>query len=142
MTAAENKELVRRYLEEVVSGGRAGAADDLVHPDIVFTSPYTPEPLRGREAFMQMIAGLRASFPDLRIDEHDAIAEDDRVATRWTARGTHAGAPFAGIAATGRHVSITGMSIYRIQDRRIVEGWVNDDTLAMMTQLGAIPVPH
>lgn len=139
MSADGNKQIVRRYLEQVVSAGDARAAEELVAPEVVFTSPYTPEPTRGLHAFRQMITSLRASFPDLRIEEHDVIAEDDRVATRWTASGTHTGAPFAGIPTSGRRFSITGISIYRVRNGRIIEGWVNDDSLGMMSQLGAIP---
>jgi len=86
-----------------------------------------------------MIDGLRASFPDLRIVEHDMLAEDDRVASRWTASGTHTGVPFGAAPASGRRFAISGMSVYRLRDGRIVEGWVNDDNLGMPTQLGLRP---
>lgn len=141
MTTADNKALVRRYLEEVVSRGNLAAADQLVAADVVFTSPYTPEPIRDLAGFKQMIGGLHSAFPDMRLDEEDVIAEGDRVASRWVVRGTHQG-EFMGLPPTGRQFAITGMSIYRIAGGKIVEGWVNDDSLGMLQQLGVIPAPE
>lgn len=67
------------------------------------------------------------------------------MASRWIAGGTHTGEAFAGLTATGcRAFRISGMGIYRVRDGKIVEGWVNDDTLGMASQLGmvrpAVPV--
>ena len=141
MSAEKNKQLVRSYLDRVVSRGDQTAMSELVSETLVFTSPYTPQPVQGRHGFVQMIAGLRASFPDLKIVEHDTVGEGDLVAARWTASGTHTGAPFAGRSATGNRFEISGMSFYRVRDGHIVEGWVCDDTLGMLTQLGVVPQP-
>jgi predicted ester cyclase len=139
MSIEQNKAIVRRYLDRVVSHGDPAVAEQVVAPGVVFTSPYTAEPARGREAFLAMITGLRSAFPDLSLAEHAVLGEGDLVATRWTASGTHTGGPFGGLAPTGRRFAITGMSMYRVADGRIVEGWVNDDSLAMLRQLGALP---
>jgi steroid delta-isomerase-like uncharacterized protein len=136
------KNVVREYLRRAISGGDVEAYEDLCDPDIVFTSPYSPQPLRGLEAFRNTFLAMKEAFGDFRIDEHAAIAEGDLVATRWTASGTHTGPSFAGLPpATGRRFEITGMSFYRVRDGRITEGWVNDDTLSMATQLGLMPAP-
>lgn len=136
------KETVHRYLQEVVGGGNLVVADELIHEALVFTSPYTPEPTRTREAFIQMITGIHAAFPDFYLDEEEILCEGDLVASRWVAGGTHTGADFAGLPATGRAFRITGMSIYRVLDGRVIEGWVNDDTLGMASQLGLVPAPQ
>jgi steroid delta-isomerase-like uncharacterized protein len=140
MSAEQNKAIVRRYFEQVVNGNDRAAAEQLVAPDLVFTSPYTPAPTRDRASFLGMIGMLHAAFPDLTLVERDAVAEGDRVATRWTVSGTHRG-EFMGLPATGRRFTITGMSIYRVAGGKIVEGWVNDDSLGMLQQLGALPAP-
>jgi steroid delta-isomerase-like uncharacterized protein len=142
MSVERSKEVVRSYLEQVVSAGNMSKADALVAADVVFISPYTPEPIRGREGLKQMIAGLHAAFPDFRLEEEEGLAEGELVASRWTAGGTHSGAAFAGLPASGRSFRITGMSIYRVRDGRIVAGWVNDDTLGMAMQLGLARVPE
>ena len=136
--AESPRSVVHRYLEQAVSGGDSAAIDALVAPDVVFTSPYTPEPIRGIEGFRQMIAMLHAAFPDLRIHEAEALAEGETVASRWTATGTHRG-EFMGAPPTGRSFRITGISMYRVRGGRIAEGWVNDDSLGMMRQLGLLP---
>ena len=141
MTVVQNKEIVRSYLEQYVSKGDRAAADDLVDERVVFASPYSPAPVHGRDAFCAMIDGLRAAMPDLSITEHDLIAEGDLVAARWTASGTHTGTDFAGQSANGRTFEISGMSFYRVAAGRIVEGWVNDDSLGMLSQLGLLPTP-
>ncbi len=139
MSVEQNKTVVRRYLEEAVSKGSVSAIETCVSPHIVFTSPYTPEPINGIEGFKQMIGMLHTAFPDLKIHEEDSLAEGNTVATRWFATGTHQG-DFMGQKPSGKQFKISGMSIYRIKDGKIVEGWVNDDSLGMLQQLGILPV--
>ena len=135
------KDVVRTYLAGYVSGGDRAVAEALVAEDVEFTSPYSPQPVHGRDEFCALIEGLRASIPDLRIEETDCIAEGDTVAARWTARGTHTGADMLGRPASGRRFDISGMSFYRLRDGRIAEGWVNDDNLGMLAQLGFVAPP-
>ena len=78
-----------------------------------------------------------AGFPDGRITVDDQILEGDKVATRWTGRGTQTG-EIAGIAPTGKQVTITGLTISRLEGGRVIEDWSTWDTLGMLVQLGAI----
>jgi steroid delta-isomerase-like uncharacterized protein len=136
------KQVVAEYLRRAIGEGDPGAYDELCDRDIVFTSPYSPQPLQGLEAYRGTFLQMKRAFPDLRIEEHESIAEGDLVAARWTASGTHTGPAFAGLPeASGRRFEITGMSFYRVRDGRIVEGWVNDDTLTMAVQLGLLHPP-
>ncbi|HWP62323.1 MAG TPA: ester cyclase [Candidatus Binatia bacterium] len=136
-----SKQIVRRYLDEIVSRGDISLGAELIADDVVFVSPYTPEPITRREALEAMLAGIHAAFPDFYLREEAMLAEGDLVASRWVAGGTHTGAPFNGAPPSGRQFEITGMSIYRVRDGRIVEGWVNDDTFLMRAQLGFIAEP-
>ena len=61
----------------------------------------------------------------------------DKVVVRWSATMTHKG-DHLGIPATGKPVKITGMTMVRIRDGKITEGWDNWDQLAMMQQIGAL----
>lgn len=123
------KEIVRRYLGEIVSAGRVNPAEELVAEDLTFASPYTRELRRDRAGSVAMISGTHAAFPDFCLEEEQTLVEDDLVASRWIAGDTHTGPEFSGLpAASGRSFRITGMSIYRVRDGKIVEGWVNDDT--------------
>jgi steroid delta-isomerase-like uncharacterized protein len=133
-----NKAISRRVVEEIFNKGRLAAADELVTPDFVGHDPALPQPFRGPDGLRAQAEGYRSAFPDIRITIEDEIAEGDRVVTRWTARGTHEAELF-GIRATGRQATVTGMTIDRIVDGRIVETWNNWDTFGLLQQLGAIP---
>jgi predicted ester cyclase len=70
----------------------------------------------------------------------DYLAEGDTVVSRWTGRGTHTG-DLMGIAPTGEQVTVTGISIQRIANGKIVEAWSTYDMLGMFQQLGVVPMP-
>ncbi len=81
------------------------------------------------------MSAVRTAFRDLQVTVEDQIAEGDKVATRWTARGTHRGA-FQGITqrvpATGKQWTVTGMALIRIANGKMVEGWTNFDALGLL----------
>lgn len=131
MDPVESIALLHRYFEEVVNHVDRTAAEQLVAPDLVFSSPYTPTPTHDRESFLDMLAAVHAALPDFRLVDHATIAQGDLVASRWTVYGTHLGrlGPFA---PTGKRLEISGLSMYRIAEGKIVEGWVQDDTLQLL----------
>ncbi len=88
-------------------------------------------------SFARRMAGFCAAFPDLEVETHVLIAEGDLVAGRFTGRGTHLGL-FQGVPPTGRSWSAGCTGIYRVEDDRIAEAWVNWDLLGLLEQLGAI----
>ena len=137
MSTEQNRTLIRRYFEQVVNQVDRAAAEELVAPNLVFNSPYTPEPVRDRESFLQMLTAVHTALEGFQLVDHDLLAEGDQVASRWTVYGTHQ-ADLGGMAPSGKQVAITGLSIYRIADGKIVEGWVQDDT---MQQLAAASQP-
>ena len=131
MSSEANKALLRRYFDQVVNRVDRAAAEELVASDLVFTSPYTPEPTRDRESFLGMLAAVHTALPDFHLVDHAVVAEGDLVASRWTVYGTHAG-PLGPFPPTGKKLAISGLSIYRIADGKIVAGWVQDDTMALL----------
>lgn len=132
-----NKQLYRRWFEDVVNGGDLALADELLGPGYRLHFPGMPEPL-DREAHKGLVMMFRSAFPDWVETVDDVIAEGDKVVIRVTGRGSHEG-EFQGIPATGRQVTATGVGIARVQDARIVEAWAAYDALGLMQQLGAIP---
>ena len=68
----------------------------------------------------------------------DVVAESDRVVVRATVRGTHAG-PFLGVEPTGERIEMTGIRIFRIEDGKIAEIWLNLAVADVLEQLGALP---
>lgn len=136
-----NKALVRREVEEIFSKGNLDAAGEIYAPDYVGHEPTSPEGARGVEGARRFAAAYREAFPDFRVTVEDQFAEGDRVATRFTARGTHEG-ELEGIAPTGNRVEIAGLAISRIEDGKVAEDWTVFDALGLMQQIGAIPAPE
>ena len=114
MSIEQNKAFVQRYVEEPWNKGNVDALDELCAPN------FHLEGFGGVEAFKEAIRGFRKSFPDLHFTVEEIIAEGDKVAYRWTARGTHQG-EYQGIAPTGKTVTSTGITIIRIVDGKVVE---------------------
>jgi steroid delta-isomerase-like uncharacterized protein len=130
----------KRLIEEVFGGGNYDLVDELLAPDAVGHDPALPGPVVGPDALKETARGYRSAFPDLSFSIDQTIAEGEYVACRWTSRGTHKGELF-GIPATGKEATVTGMSIDRWQNGKIVESWVNWDALGLLQQLGAVPAP-
>ncbi len=135
MSVEENKAIVRRHFEEIWNQKQLEVADELVAIDYLSHFSLPGQPV-GIEGFKYAARMLLAAFPDLHHTIEDMIAEDDKVVSRLTARGTHL-APFRGIPATGRVVTWTGIRILRIRDSEICENWANWDDLELMRQLQA-----
>jgi steroid delta-isomerase-like uncharacterized protein len=139
--SAENVAASKRIFEEGFNQGNLDVGDELVAPDAVNHDPAEPADmrnLRGPAAFKRTVEMYRAAFPDLRITIEDVISDGDRVALRWRSEGTHRG-ELAGLAPTGMKVTVTGMSIDRYENGKIVETWSEWDNLGLARQLGAAP---
>jgi steroid delta-isomerase-like uncharacterized protein len=139
MSAQENKALVERFVEELWNEGNTSAADELMAPDAEIHMP-TGEvvDVDGLKGF----AGtFRESFPDWHSTFEELVAEGDRVAERWTGRGTHQG-ELQGIPPTGKRVEVPGSVFYRIVGGKIVEFRGQLDMMGLMQQLGVIAPPQ
>jgi steroid delta-isomerase-like uncharacterized protein len=136
MSSEQNRAIAHRFIMEAWSEGNLEALDSIAGPQI---TDHNPAPGQGPHAggIKQTIRFVRAAFPDWRYTIEDTVAEGDRVAVRWTARGTHQG-EFMGIPPTGKQSTLTGINIFRIEDGRIGEYWHNFDMLGWLQQLGAI----
>jgi steroid delta-isomerase-like uncharacterized protein len=137
MSSEQNKKIVRRVFEEPWKGNLA-VVDELVASNYIGYDPAVPEPLRGPAGVKEFISTYREAFPDARITVEQQLAEGNLVATRWSGRGTHEG-ELMGIEPTGTQVTVSGLTISRLEGGKIVEEFLNWDTLGMMQQLGAIP---
>jgi steroid delta-isomerase-like uncharacterized protein len=138
MSTEQNRSIVRRWIEEGWNKGNPAIVDQLYAPDYV-QYESSPTPVTSREALKQYVAGYRAAFPDMHFTMDDLIAEGDKVVWRFTSSGTHDG-PFMGIPPTGKPCSVTGIVIFRLENSRIAEAWVNIDALALLQQLGVVPI--
>jgi len=136
--STENKNIVRRWFEEVWNQGRVETIDELFPPHGV--AHGLGGDMHGPAEFKPFHSAFRQAFPNMRITLDQLIAEGDKVAFSWTAEGTHHG-PLMAIAPTGRDSRFDGMGIIRIHDGKIVEGWNVFDQLTMFHQLGVVERP-
>jgi predicted ester cyclase len=136
----ENAKLIVKRLFEEPWQGNVDVIDEFVSPEYVGHDSAEPEPIRGPAGARANIEKYIAGFPGGAITVDEQIAEGDRVATRWTGRGTHTG-EIAGIAPTGKDVTVSGLTISRLEGDKVVEEWTTWDTLGLLVQLGAIPEP-
>jgi steroid delta-isomerase-like uncharacterized protein len=133
-TLADNKSVVLRSEAELWSKGNLAVADELYSPDYVCHFVVGPE-WKGVQGIKDVVAQHRRSFPDWNEKVDDIIAEGDKVVIRFNSTGTHQG-EFAGIAPTGKKVSIREVAIFRVVDGKIVEQWGMPDVHGLLQQLG------
>ncbi len=119
--ASRPVEIVCRYLTDVLTGGNLSALDELVSD----------------RDLKQRVLSFRRAFPDLAITSRLLISEGEFVAVHITGQGTHRGF-FQGVPATGRTWTAGCTALYRVEDRGIVDAWVNWDLLAILEQIGGI----
>jgi predicted ester cyclase len=145
MSAEQNLRFDQRLYDELWSRGRIASVAELVAPDVVFDG----QPL-GLAGYTQWVTGFRRAFPDLQVRIQRQVADAQFVVSRLAWQGTNTGelAPhllpgWAGPAnaPTGRGVAWTSMTMHRLVDGRLAEGWLNADLLGLLQQLGVLPPP-
>ena len=133
-----NKLIARRFLLVWTPEGRS-LVDDMTAPDFVFAYNSWQEVGQGAALFKQVLAQTHDSFPDMRIQADDLVAEGDRVVVRWTYEATHRNNVLFGIPPSGKRVRVSGVTFYRIVNQKIAEEIGFSDTMSLMLQLGAEP---
>lgn len=139
--ATTNKEMIGRLFDDVINKNDPRLIDDWVAKDISDHNPG-PSDLPGRDGIKQVCNLLRKAFPDFNGIIDEMIAEEDKVAVRWTVRGTNS-CTCGGIGATGKQMTGTGIDIVRIATtqgghRQVVDRWGNSDDTGILLQLGVI----
>lgn len=132
-----NKAIVARFNQQFIAGGDMDLFHRTIAPGFINHTPHPGESdgPDGVAYFFNHV--LRPAFPDLTVTIHDQVAEDDRVVTRKTYRGTHH-AGFLGIPATGRTVTFGVIDIIRLWEGRYLEHWAVADMAGLRAQLQAI----
>lgn len=127
-----NKAIIRRFLEGLDKN--LTAIDEFFTPNCL---AYLPGSLEStdRDGFKQFGTLLYTAFPDLHHTVEDQIAENDKVVSRVTVRGSHQG-DFLGFAQTGKHVMVTDIIVTRLKEGKVVELWAQFDALGLLQQLG------
>ena len=141
MSADENKDLIRRYIEAVDDNHTSdwSILDEYIAEDFVAHDPPIPGVSLDRDGMKQAAEIFRVATPG-RHDITMQVAEDDLVVSRIVGRGVHEG-ELLGIPATNRDVETDGIAIHRIRDGKIVDYWVVVDVARVLQQVGALPGP-
>jgi steroid delta-isomerase-like uncharacterized protein len=137
MTAAENKELVDRFVDEVFNRGNLTRIDEVVASDATIYNLPAQE-VAGPAGLKVFVSAWRTSFPDWVSSVEQMVAEGDTVVERFIGRGSHQG-ELQGIAPTHRQVAVPGVVFYRLSAGKIVEMRALLDVMSLMQQLGVVP---
>jgi predicted ester cyclase len=135
--SAENKMTATKVMDALKKGDLDGVVA-YHHPNAQFHG-FAPVVLNAA-GYKAGMTDLMKSFPDWRFSTSEVIAENDLVVVRHQFDGTHTGAPFQGIPATKRKVTIPATVTFKFVDGKITETWLNTYVLSIMDQL-TMPAP-
>ncbi|MGB9071412.1 MAG: ester cyclase [Terriglobales bacterium] len=130
-----NKAVARRLFEVALNHDNWDVYNEIHGKDFV---AHAGKRSAGLAEDLQDAQGWRQAFPDGQYTVDQVIAEGDRVVVQYTGRGTNTGTG-NGLPATGKHVEVTGVTIFRIAHGKIVEEWSQADMLGLLRQLGLAP---
>jgi NTE family protein len=136
---AENEAIARTVVEDVWNRGRRERLDQVLADDFVLYLDNV-EDANGRDAYWKFVQQYRNAFPDLSLTVEDTVSEGDKIVLRETVRGTHEGTVL-GVEPSGNRVEVDRMVIHHVDDGRIVETGIVEDTLGLLTQIDA-PLPE
>ena len=125
MTAIDIKTFPVRYMEEAFNQRKFEVLDEIFSAELM-------------QRIGPSVVPFLTAFPDWHGTVDDIIAEGNTVVNRWTGHGTHL-VELMGIPATGKPVTLTGITIFRVAGNKIVEEWTQMDQMSLMQQLGVIP---
>lgn len=129
---AANKDLVRRYISEVLSANKMDKLDEMLAADFVDNTPGLATGDAGPVVIRKAQERIRAVFPTVEYVIEDLIGEGDRVVARYTVKAATKEEP----GAPAQKVRITGMTIFRISGGKIRETWIINDQVELYRQLG------
>lgn len=137
MTIEQNKRVMQTFVE-FINTANPDLANELIDPGATFYVPGRSEPVKGPAGYLEIVAMMRAGFPDIQWTLEELISEENNIAARFTMRGTHEGR-FLGVPATGNTIAVQALNIYRLSGGKIVEEYGQPDLLGLMGQIGALP---
>lgn len=138
MSTTQNKALIERMFNEVMNNKDLSNIAEFISPSFEHRSMPTPVP--GPQGFSMIIQQFFSAFPDMHINVQHVVAEDDKVATAGYWTGTNEGS-LMGMPATGAKINIPFIDLWRFENGKAVENWVQMDNVALMQQLGHMPQP-
>jgi steroid delta-isomerase-like uncharacterized protein len=138
MSTEKNVALINRVLE-LINDRNLDEAFELYDLDYIYHGPGGQE-LRGRSGIRGLWDLFLTAFPDLTSSVDEVISEGNKVALRWTIRGTHTG-ELLGIPASNKSITLPITEVFRVENGQLAEAWDRYDRLHLMEQIGAAPAP-
>jgi steroid delta-isomerase-like uncharacterized protein len=135
MSYGQNRSIAQRFIQEIFNEGKIEEAKKFVTPDIIYHGVF--EEVRGLEDFKQWIVEDRKAIPDMEFTILDDFAEQNKVAVRWTLKGTHE-KDFAGFQASHQKFEAHGADIFHFEKDKIKEAWTIFDALKPALQMGIV----
>lgn len=126
------KEVAEEYVDKIWNQKEISVIDRLVHKDVLIHSLLGD--FRGTKAMKEVVQAWLKGFPDLLVKNELIISENDLVSIQWSAKGTHRG-EFKDRKTTGKTVSYSGVTVYRIKNGQIVEYWAYLDMQHLLGQI-------
>jgi len=136
-----DRSLARRYFEDLFNAGELGVADEILHPEISFVGPITPEGIYGIDAYRRFALEWYKGFPDRRFELVEEWVDGDRIACLFHITGTHQGV-FLGQPATGNTIDVEAMNVFRIEGGRIRSIQAFFDPAHLLQPLGLTKPPR
>lgn len=133
-TSADAKAVLARLFKDVLTDNNLDMIDEIYAVDYEFDAPALTAnagPAQsGREAFKARVKAFRGAFPDIVYQVQSIVSDGEIICTKFQMSGQHAG-PFAGFAATNRHVTITGVHFTKLNDSgQIKKTWAGFTNIA------------
>jgi len=133
MASMRNKELVRTYFEKAFAQCDLDGASEFLSDNYMLHDPMRPDFAGGRDAFKQIHSVYMRGIRNHSFTIDDQIAEDDRVATRWTVSACQS-REVDDLPAKDECYKVSGITVSRVSDGKIVEEWQDWDALGMLKQ--------
>jgi predicted ester cyclase len=132
---SKNKEVIRRYWFELWNDKKSEILNEIADDTVIFHFPggQAHQPPTLKKWFETSLI----AFPDVYFQLHEELAEGDKVMSRWSYIATNTG-EFLGRPATNRKVTDLGINIFRLENGKIVEMWIAQDSLGLLQQLGVL----
>ena len=131
--------VIRRWFRDVWNAGREDAIDRLMSSDALVHG-LGPDPMIGPDQFKPYFRSMRNALRDIDVTVVRTVVEGEIVVAHCHVTARHAGALF-GAPPTGRTVDFWGMTMGRVVDGQLVEGWNCFDFLTMYQQVGLVKSP-
>jgi steroid delta-isomerase-like uncharacterized protein len=130
-----NKNIMKRF-ETMINTADDSIAEEIVASDAPFYTPASPEPLYGGKGYLSIVHWMRTGFSDVQWKLEEMVAQEDKIAARWTLTGTHDG-EFLGVAPTGKKVKVTLMNFYYFnEDGQVINDIAAEGMIGFLRPLG------